>query len=49
MVEVVRLGLLVIGLVDRFLDLNLIQSRSGNVGFDTMRWIMGELSRGGSA
>ena len=52
MVGVVRSVLLVIGWVDlvgRFLDLNLIQSRSGGVVLDTMRWIMGERSRRGSA
>jgi hypothetical protein len=48
-VEVIRSGLLVIGLVGRFLDLNLIQSRSESVNFNTIRQIMGELSRRGSA
>ena len=45
MVGAVRLGLLVIVMVDRFLNLNLIQSRKWSVlGLDTMCWIMGKLS-----
>ena len=52
MVGMVRLGLLVIGMVARFLDLNLIQSCRQSIlclDTDTIRQIMGEHSRRGLA
>ena len=45
MLGAVQLELLVIGLVDMFHNLNLIQGRRWSVlGLDTMHWIMGKHS-----